>query len=308
MAMDVDLKYGVIGGGKGLGAFFVKLFIQDGFSVSYSSLEGDRLVNNAVGFYSDNVELVNDCDIIFLMVPISSMISVLKEIYPYLKDKVLVDCCSVKKHVVKEYEKLYASNPIEMEYISIHPMFGEDISSIENQVIISCYSSLGYGGFLAGFNEYLIKKRVNVFHLDYAQHDRIMGVVQGLNHFNVFVSAKTLDEVGFEIIYNKAFSSPSYRIFIVFFTRYVLQNPRLYAEIQMYNDECLSVLKVFKAKVDELYSIIEKKDEDAFVDYVSDMKLHFENNIEDVEFSNKLIEFVGDISYGRVKNKKPNAH
>ena len=91
----------------------------------------------------------------------------------------------------------------------------------------------------------------------------------------------------------KELSSPTYRIFIIFLTRYALQNPRLYADIQMYNRYVRKVIELFRDEVDHLMQLIELKDRSGFESYVKEMQPFFENNREDSKLSDHLIHQLG---------------
>ncbi|WP_020527493.1 prephenate dehydrogenase/arogenate dehydrogenase family protein [Flexithrix dorotheae] len=281
-----DLKVGVVGGSRGLGTWLVKFFSTHGFKTYSTSRTGKT-------DFDTNREMVEYCDIIIISVPISAMASVLEEVYPYMHGKILLEVCSVKKFVIDKYEALKEDYPeVACEFHSIHPMFSQRIKKLRGQVVLFNYSD-GSNFFIPHLSKLLLKEGAVLYDLDYIKHDKIMGVVQGLNHFNVFVSARALKNVGSSLGRIKYFSSPPYRIFLIFFARYVLQDPRLYADIQMYNEFVLEVLKIFKEEVNNLFSIIERKDRDGFINYVEETRSYFEENQEDTGISNHLIEQLG---------------
>ncbi|UZR93879.1 prephenate dehydrogenase/arogenate dehydrogenase family protein [Chondrinema litorale] len=281
-----SLRYGVIGGSQGMGSWFVNYLKDKNCEVTFSS-------NDESSQWSSNKELVENSDVIFLSVPITFMQAVIKEIFPYLNQKILIEVCSVKKFIIDEYNSLQKENPeINVEFHSFHPMFSQRVSSLEGQVFLYCFKS-NDRGFFSAFNQWLIADQAEIFDLDYIRHDKVMGVVQGLNHFNIFVSARALEQAGHNLGKIKDVSSPPYRIFLIFFSRYVLQDPALYADIQMYNEFVPEVLAIFKQEVDNLYNIILKKDKAAFIEYVETTRYYFEENREDTGISNHLIEQLG---------------
>ncbi len=282
------LKFGIIGGGSGLGSWWLSYLRQKDFDVSFTALEGKP------GFLS-NPELVRHVDVVFLCVPITAMEDVLEEIYPHLGGKTLIEICSVKRFVVQKVHRLLNASPSEdgFHFYSIHPMFSQSAVSLKGQVVLLTHTLNPDEKFYGAFQHLLTADGAFLYTLDYLRHDQIMGVVQGLNHFNVFVSAKTLERLGQDMADIKRLSSPPYRIFLIFFTRYVLQNPKLYADIQMYNEYVPEVLRMFKEEVDTLCQLSINKDREGFMAYVNSMKPYFMDNAADAPLSDHLITQLG---------------
>lgn len=269
-----------------MGSWLVRFFAQEGFEVKFTAKDE--------GNFKTNQELVENSDIIFLSVPIFAMSEVLEEIFPYLNGKTLFEVCSVKKFVVEKFLQLQEASPeTQVEYHSVHPMYSQQITQLKGQVILFNYSNRIGGKFLEFFQNLLTEQGAYTYHVGYIRHDKIMGIVQGLNHFNVFVSAKTLSVFDGELETVKKFSSPTYRIFLIYFTRYVLQNPRLYADIQIHNEYVLEVLKIFREEADMLFHFIKTKNRDGFIRYVEEMQHFFAGNTEDSELSTRLIHQLG---------------
>ncbi|SDL36650.1 prephenate dehydrogenase [Catalinimonas alkaloidigena] len=283
----VRLTYGVIGGGQGLGGWFARFLRKKELPVLVSDISGK-------GDFTDNRELARHANVVILAVPIKAMIPVLEEIYPELHGKVLIDVCSVKEFLVERVEQLREENPDQHTYYaSIHPMFAPTMEQLRGQGLLWNYETVLPARFERFFRGLFSKDGARWYDVDYRMHDRLMGVVQGLNHFNVFVSAKALRKCGVALADIKNFASPPYRIFIVFFTRYVLQNPALYADIQMYNRHVAPVLRLFREEVDRLLTIIENQDRPAFTEYVNEMQPYFEPNQDDSALSSHLIHQLG---------------
>lgn len=296
--MDYDnfknLRIGIIGGSYGLGSFFVKFFKSENFDVCFSSRKsGDDFAKSlGVKRYSSNIELVENCDVVILCVPISSMKVVLDEVYSSLKGKIFLEFCSVKEFVVDEFKRLEKKDNLGIEFHSIHPMFPDTIDCVKGHGFLFNYTNKENSKFLKDFRNFLKEKEAILEDLDYVEHDKMMALVQGLNHFTFFTFSKTMTKLNFDLDLLKNLASPPFRCFSIFCTRYVLQNAKLYAEIQFFNSEIKEVLNIFREEIDKFYDIIERKDEDEFVEYVDSMKDYFSQRKIDSDFSNKVIEFV----------------
>ncbi len=283
----IVMKIGIVGGSRGMGRWMLEFFKKRGYYTCFTSADGESM-------FDSNVEMVGAVDTVLLCVPISAMQPVLEEIYPHLHGKMLVEVASVKKFVIEKFEALQQQHPsVNCDFSSVHPMFAPTLVHLQGQVMLFTWQS-GKGETAAWLRQEFTRGRARLFDLDYLAHDRIMGVVQGLNHFNVFVSGRTLERLSGHTGSIKDFASPSYRIFLIFYARYVLQDPQLYAEIQMYNEFVPEVLEIFKQEVENLLSIIKNKDRQAFVDYVKSARPYFEENTEDLGISSHLIEQLGE--------------
>ena len=272
-----------------MGKWLCTFFAEQGFQVGFSS-------SDDMSQYVSNVHLTNESDVVILAVPISKMEEVLFEIYPYLHEKLLVDVCSVKSGVIKAFEETAARyNSIGCSYMSIHPMFAPSVVDIEGQVVLFNHFVGTDAATQLFWKDLFSNKGALVKDISYSEHDRLMGLIQGLNHFNVFVSAKTLAHMGADLDFIKSLSSPSYRIFLLFYTRYVLQNPRLYAEIQIFNPYVKEVTQLFMKEAQLLLGIIEQRDFDGFENYVKEIQPFFQHNKEDSAISDKLIEALGHL-------------
>jgi len=296
------LKIGIIGGSKGLGNWIAYFFKNEGFFVCYNDLIKNKELEDKNIKFKSKEELIKESDIIILAVPINKMTSVLEEIFPYLNKyskefnkKLLIEICSVKKEIIKKFKDLNSKNKALFSFLSLHPMFGPGLKDVKGQTVLFNYSFNLNNKEVEKIKHFLTKKGFSVFDLDYKKHDKIMALIQGLNHFNIFVSAKVLKEIAEEnkisIKELKNYASPSYSIFISFFTRYVLQNEELYSDIQVSNDYNKEVIKKFLKIANELSILVSKKDKKGIEEFIKEMKDFYKENKEDYEKSQKLIEF-----------------
>ena len=272
-----------------MGKWLTEFLTAAGQEVKFTS--GDHLSQ-----YDDNASLVADSDAVILAVPISAMEAVLEEVFPLLDGKLLIDVCSVKSGIVNRFESLAGQHPaVSCRYLPLHPMFAPSAATTKGQVVIFNDGTNINQDEINWWRRLFTEQGALIQDISSREHDELMGLIQGLNHFNVFVSAKTLAHMGAKLDFIKTLSSPSYRIFMLFYTRYVLQNPRLYAEIQIFNPYVKEVTRRFMKEAEKLLSIIEGKDFEGFENYVRDIQPFFERNRSDSELSDKLIEALGQL-------------
>jgi prephenate dehydrogenase len=92
----------------------------------------------------------------------------------------------------------------------------------------------------------------------------MMAIVQWLTHLNMFVVWETMKRLGFNIADSMDFISPIYKLMVSSVGRYLGQNPWLYADIQMYNDEVLWVHEAFLETAHNYHDSVKDKNYDKF--------------------------------------------
>lgn len=123
-----------------------------------------------------------NCDLLFLLVPISEIESICKKIAPHLKQNtIVIDACSVKTHPVKMMKKWLPPN---QAIIATHPLFGPD--SIEKngiakqKIVISTIRASSKE--LEKFENLLKKLHLEIIKTTPREHDKQMAKSQALVH------------------------------------------------------------------------------------------------------------------------------
>ena len=239
-------------------------------------------------FSSDNREAVKKADIVIYSVPIAVTQQVIEETLPYVKSgAVVADVTSIKKFPSSSMQKRE-----DIIVIPTHPMFGPYISSIAGQVFVltpneNVQTTKEYQ-FLKNF---LKTQKARVIESTPSYHDRMMAVVQGLTHLNMFVVGETMKRLKFNIADSMDFISPIYKLMVSSVGRYLGQNPWLYADIQMYNDEVLEVHEKFLDTAKNFHTSVKSKDTDKFCQDIIEAReaLWIDNCQEGQEYTDKVI-------------------
>ncbi len=245
-------------------------------------------------FSVDNIASVKDSDITVFAVPIAFMNEIIEKVAPFLKkDSIVLDVCSIKKWPAKALKKY---SPEDVFILPTHPMFGPFISTIAGQIFVLTPLNKNDKNderyiFLKNFLE---NSWAKVVEETPEEHDKMMAVVQGLTHFNMFVLADTMKNLEFDIKKSFSFVSPIYKIMISSVGRYVGQNPKLYGDIQMYNSEVLNVHKEFMKSTKKFNEFVEQKDENSFIKNIeSSAKYFWENANLGQKYTDKIIFMIG---------------
>ncbi len=123
-----------------------------------------------------------NCDLLFLLVPISEIESICKKIAPHLKpNTIVIDACSVKTHPVKMMKKWL---PPKQPIIATHPLFGPDSIQknglAKQKIVISTIRASNKE--LENFESLLKKLHLEILRTTPREHDKQMAKSQALVH------------------------------------------------------------------------------------------------------------------------------
>jgi len=122
------------------------------------------------------------------------------------------------------------------------------------------------------------------------EHDRIMGIIQGLTHYAYIALGTTLKELNVDIRESRKYASPIYELMINIIGRIVGQNPYLYADIQMFNPQIGHIHETFIRECMKLRDIVARKDRESFVEVMREAARHFgSETIRGMRYSNKAV-------------------
>jgi chorismate mutase/prephenate dehydrogenase len=238
----------LVGGGGGMGTFFHRLFAAAGYEV--------RILET--GDWDQAESLCAAIDAAIVSVPISRTVEVIHRLAPLLPAKaVLADITSIKERPVAA---MLAAHPGPV--VGLHPLFGPGLTSMDKQVVAvtpgrdddGCRWLLDQ--FAAWGAILMITSPV--------EHDRLMAVVQGLRHFATFAFGRFLWRRGVDIPRTLEFSSPIYRLELGMVGRLFAQDPELYADIILADDERRRILGEYAVAVREAADLLATGNGDAF--------------------------------------------
>ena len=255
---------------------------------AWNKIEKDFWIN----FTVCNKEAVKNADVVIFSVPISITERVIEEVSPYLKeDVVMLDVTSIKKWPAEAMKKFAPKNAL---VIPTHPMFWPFITEISGQIIVLTAEEEDRNDKrYISLKNYLSSRQAKVVEVSSEEHDKMMSIVQWLTHFNMFVLAWTMEKVGIDLHKTYEFVSPIYKILVSSVWRYIHQNPWLYADIQMNNEENLDVYSAYLDTVSEFLKNIEEKDYESFVDNVATSKKYFwDEAISGQVYTDKIIHLI----------------
>lgn len=261
--MNDDMVIGIIGGYGGMGRLFAGVFERAGCRVMCSGRKTP--VTNA--------DIAASCDIVIVSVPIHDTIKVIDEIAPLLnKDQVLCDFTSIKTGPVSAMLKSDA------RVIGLHPMFGPSVSKISGQTIAATPARCDEKTQEILFQIFR-REGADVCVMTPDEHDKIMGVVQGLVHFTTLCVAETIKNTKIPLKSLIPVMSPVYRIEMGLIGRILGQDASLYADILQMNPKVKSVIGEFLKSAEKLRKIVDSENPEAFSEFFCENSMAFESYI-----------------------------
>ena len=205
-------------------------------------------------------EILRGAKLVVVSVPIDVTTDVIARLGPMMDaDAVLSDVTSVKRAPVEAMLAAHAG-PV----AGLHPMFGPDVASLERQVFV--YVPARNPEASAWLEELLRKEGASVVTTSAEEHDRAMGIIQALRHFTTYAYGVFLAELHPDLSQIMAMSSPIYRLELEMVGRLFAQDPHLYADIIMANDENARLIRAYVESLAPELELVLRGDRQAFVE------------------------------------------
>jgi len=240
----------VIIGGKGqLASLFIRQLTRFDFTIQIIDKND----------WTDSQQILAKADLVLIAVPINRTMEIIKKLNQLPKNCILADVTSIKKAPVAAMMDIH-SGPV----LGLHPMFGPDVSSFENQTIAVCHGRQqhDYQWFLGCLKQL----GAELCEITAAEHDQSMTLIQALRHFSTFAYGVHLEQEQADLPTLIKLSSPIYRLELAMVGRLFAQQPELYADIIFSSDENTRMIKDYHQRLGDLIGLLEKKDKPAFIE------------------------------------------
>ncbi len=251
MEIEADFtnpKVGIVGGTRGMGAWFGDLLERNGLTV--------YRVGRKTALTPE--EMASQCDVVVISVPIAATDRVIEEVGPLVPvHGLMMDLTSVKKEPVKamlEHSRAHVAG--------VHPLFGPEADCTCTRRIAVC------PGRGEAWQSWLIRlfetAGLTVTVLSPERHDRMMGLVQGVNHFSTLALALCIGRSGFVLEDIAACSTQTFRHRLDRISAILNQQPELFWSLMGETREALEGMKLFLDGAGDLFEMVSRHEEDAF--------------------------------------------
>jgi prephenate dehydrogenase len=264
------MRIAVIGAGK-MGVWFAKFFQSKGYNVTLADRKKEKLEklkDLPVELTNNFEEAVQNADQILLCVSINAIEEVIKTISPALHEgQIVMDIASIKEAPVETMHKYIKSAIV----LGTHPVFGPGSNGVKHKAYVLTPTNAKEQEFAEKFKKWLEKEEAHVFITTPRKHDELMSVVLGLPHFLGLVACETLLEQK-NLPETKKVAGTTYRMLFTLAEATAMEIPDLYASIQTNLPNLGKIEDQFITKAQEWLNLIKKKNAEAIVQRMGQLK------------------------------------
>ena len=245
-----------------MGSWFAELMERQGFTVLRSDL-GTELTPQA---------MTVRCDVVVVSVPIAETLKVIREIGPLLPENgLLMDLTSVKKAPLEAMLEHSAA-----QVVGLHPLLGPEAGFNSGGRVVVC-PGRGESG-LSWITQVLQASGLTPVHLDAEEHDRMMGLIQGANHFSTLALALAVNRSGFEVSNLSRCATETFRERLERI-RFMMEQPvELFGSLLMDNPAAAEFSERYLEGARGLLEIIMTKDKQAFGNLFASLRETFDSD------------------------------
>ena len=239
-----DATIGIIGGTGGMGRWFADLLQKEGYDVHLNGRKSAMDIN----------DLVELCNVIVISVPISATAEMIKKVGPLMPEgSLLMDLTSLKKEPV---ELMLACSKADV--IGFHPLFGPSLQDVRGQNVVLCPAR--GSSWLPWLKVILEKKGLVVMEKNPEEHDKMMAIVQALNHLNTISLGIALAETGIPLTEINKFSTPIFQTKVEIIKKVFTENPGLYTDIIARNPDTCKMLDLYEKTLADICALVKSGD------------------------------------------------
>jgi prephenate dehydratase/prephenate dehydrogenase len=251
-----NMHIAIIGGSGRLGLWYARRLRAAGHTVTITGRNRAKLDAAArsagVSGSTDNEETMRGADVIVVSAPLESTPDLLELAARVARPgTLLTDLASVKGAVAEVYQAVRRED---LELASLHPLHGPRIPGLTGVTVLAI--PFRKGARYEELRRFFCAAGAKVVVTDAAQHDHDMALLQGLTHFVAIAAGRALAEQP-----RPGFETPAHALLRTAIARVVLQDPGLYAAIQLENPCNVAVRRAFLETSRRLVELAERGDE-----------------------------------------------
>ena len=252
-------KIGIVGGTGRMGSWFADLLEGAGTQVCRVGRRAGRTA----------AEIVRECDVVAISVPVADTVKVIQEIGPLVQeDGLLMDLTSVKKGPLDAMLRYSRA-----QVVGVHPLFGPDAEADSRRTVV-VVPGRGEGGLIWATQVFL-NAGFEVVVLDAEEHDRMMGVVQAVNHFSTLALALCISRSNIEFEGLMGAATPTFRERVDRIRAILDQPSGLFGSLLMDNLAAGEFIEHYLEAVEILIRITRSGDREGFGELFAALKKRF---------------------------------
>jgi prephenate dehydrogenase len=264
------MRTAIIGAGK-MGVWFAKFCKENGEQVILADRKKEKLVTLGRELEVETADFttaVKKADNVMICVSINAFEGVVKKIAPAVREgQTVLDICSVKEKPVKIMHQYIQKGLV----LGTHPVFGPGSKGIKHKAFILTPTNANERAFAEKYKKWLEKVGARVFIMSPEKHDALMSIVLGFPHFLGLVACDTLLEQA-NYGETKKVAGTTFRMLFTLAEATALENPDLFASLQLNLPEMQKIESLFIEKAKEWLKLIKQKDSAAVASKMEQLK------------------------------------
>ncbi len=243
-----DPCVGIIGGTGMMGSWFADI----------SERAGARVLRVGRRTKITPEDVTKNCNVVVVSVPISVTHEMIKRIGPLVsKEALFIDLTSVKRMPMEAM-----LNYSDAEVVGLHPLFGADVDDSMVKKVAVCH---GRGEEGKRWVVQLLKNAgFEPIFMEPEEHDRLMGLIQGVNHFETISLAFRIKASGIGWDDIKRVSTQTFMRKLERIERMFEQSPELFGSLLMDNEHSMEHIGLYLQDMQGLFRVIREKDKKGF--------------------------------------------
>ena len=198
-------------------------------------------------------------DAVLISVPIRQTEQIIKQVIPYLDPgTLLADFTSIKTGPLSCMLEHY-DGPV----VGLHPIFGPHIPHASQQVIVCCDGR--YPEQYQWFVEDLKACGFSLEMMSAEEHDEAMSFIQGIEHFSTYCLGRFLAHNNVNLSKLSRIASPVYQFALNVVGRLFDQDPELYADIIMADQNRIEHINAFVEFIGCENRLVQTRDREEFI-------------------------------------------
>jgi prephenate dehydrogenase len=162
------------------------------------------------------------------------------------------------------------------EVLGAHPLFGPEDAGNSGKMMIICQGRGERG--LRWLSQILRTAEIKTAYLDPEEHDRKMGLIQGVNHLATLALALCIRDSGFSYAQVSAVSTETFRRRLKRIHSILDQPSTLFGSLLMDNPLLVESAAGFLSSVEGLVEMIRDRDKETFMRQFASLKEFFAND------------------------------
>jgi chorismate mutase/prephenate dehydrogenase len=248
----------IVGGAGRMGRWFVRFLLSQDFEVEVADPAGPV---PDLPHLTDWRESRLDHDLIVVAADLRTTRHVLEGLAERRPAGTVFDIGSLKTPLRQSLRTLVDAG---VQVTSIHPLFGPDTELLSGRHVI--FVDLGVPEATRRAERLFSSTMARQVRMTLDDHDRFITYVLGLSHALNISFFTALADSGESAARLAGLSSTTFHDQLEVAGRVAQENPRLYFEIQALNEYGSEALSVLHAAVERLRSVVQARDESAFVE------------------------------------------